>query len=358
VASNRSHLSNYLAAVYALLIVFASLEPFTGWTAPASPHFFLWSPVPRVNLSDLLINIVAYTPLGFFTALRYRPPTTSGRAMLAATAICCVLSFAMESLQSLLPSRVASTADLISNTGGGALGALPALLLLQHPEWRRRITGWRERVFMGGRPGDVGLALLALWLLVQSNPAIPLFGLTYAVQRNPSSAPADTLLEGAQSLFNVVGVGLFVTLLLRRRQHIGTALLTLLASSAVVKAAAAWVLLKPNFWERWLEPGSARGLAIGCLILLALVWLPRRVQSVLCSVSLLSALGINVIAPDLVITGTPLSLFSWSYGQLLNFNGLTRTALLLWPVLATAYLFALAGRSSETLVKEAARPPV
>jgi hypothetical protein len=29
---------------------------------------------------------------------------------------------------------------------------------------------------------------------------------------------------------------------------------------------------------------------------------------------------------------------------LLNFNGLTRTVLMLWPIAASAYLFVLAGR--------------
>jgi hypothetical protein len=40
----------------------------------------------------------------------------------------------------------------------------------------------------------------------------------------------------------------------------------------------------------------------------------------------------------------PLAIFDWSYGQLLHFNGLTHTVLLLWPIAASAFLFALAGR--------------
>jgi hypothetical protein len=37
-------------------------------------------------------------------------------------------------------------------------------------------------------------------------------------------------------------------------------------------------------------------------------------------------------------------MFDWKYGQLLNYNGLTHAVLLLWPVLAAAWLFGLAGR--------------
>ena len=40
----------------------------------------------------------------------------------------------------------------------------------------------------------------------------------------------------------------------------------------------------------------------------------------------------------------PLTLFNWRYGQLLNFNGLTHTVLLLWPLAAALWLFALAGK--------------
>ena len=37
-------------------------------------------------------------------------------------------------------------------------------------------------------------------------------------------------------------------------------------------------------------------------------------------------------------------MFSWSYGHLLNFNGLTHLVLLAWPLVASAYLFVLAGQ--------------
>ena len=40
----------------------------------------------------------------------------------------------------------------------------------------------------------------------------------------------------------------------------------------------------------------------------------------------------------------PLTLFNWRYGHLLNFNGLTRSVLVAWPLVAAAWLFVLAGR--------------
>jgi hypothetical protein len=68
------------------------------------------------------------------------------------------------------------------------------------------------------------------------------------------------------------------------------------------------------------------------------------VQVALCAIALLSALGALVLAPEAASARAPLAIFDWHYGQLLNYNGLTRAALLVWPLLTAAWLFALAGR--------------
>jgi hypothetical protein len=86
------------------------------------------------------------------------------------------------------------------------------------------------------------------------------------------------------------------------------------------------------------------GVAAGTLLLAMAIWLPRPAQVALASVALLSSLLAALFLPDLVFARAPLMLFDWSYGQLLNFNGLTHAVLIAWPVVATAFLFALAGR--------------
>jgi hypothetical protein len=80
------------------------------------------------------------------------------------------------------------------------------------------------------------------------------------------------------------------------------------------------------------------------LLLAASIRLPRSVQVTLATVALLSSLLATLFLPDLVFARAPLSLFNVSYGHLLNFNGLTHTVLLLWPAMASAFLFVLAGR--------------
>ena len=64
------------------------------------------------------------------------------------------------------------------------------------------------------------------------------------------------------------------------------AVLLLLGTCVMLKGVAAALLLKPSFWEHWLGAGAAQGLAVGAIALLALIWLPRRAQSVICSVAL------------------------------------------------------------------------
>jgi len=86
------------------------------------------------------------------------------------------------------------------------------------------------------------------------------------------------------------------------------------------------------------------GIAAGALAIPAVIQLPRPAMIALCGIALLSSIGVPVLAPDLLSARAPLTLFNWRYGQLLNYNGLTRTILLVWPVLAALWLLALAGR--------------
>jgi hypothetical protein len=259
-----------------------------------------------------------------------------------------LLSFAMETLQMFLPTRVASTADLLSNAAGTACGAVLSLALTRSPDAAAAIASIRGRWFLPGTVGDLGIALLVVWLAVQVNPVIPLFATMYE-PTNPAAAPeaadvAATVVEGAHSAFQLLGVGLFLSLLLRERRYVAGAALVLVGAAALVKGIAAAVLLKPAAWEHWLTPPVSLGVAAGSLLLSMAIWLPRPAQLTLAAVALLSSLLATLFAPDLVFARVPLALFNGPYGHLLNFNGLTHTVLLAWPAVASAFLFALAGR--------------
>jgi VanZ family protein len=339
-----TRLPHYVAGLYGLMIVYASLEPFSGWMAPIpDTPFYLFAPIGRVTRADVLINVAAYFPFGFFLALigEARRPVAS---FAAAVAVGALLSFAMETAQMYLPTRDASTSDLVSNTLGAALGAFAAAAFNRAGGVRSRIAQWRYRVFLGGRSGDVGLALICVWLASQVNPGIPLFAATFDPSLELTPDMAGTLLQAAQSAFNVVGVGLFLALLLRQRRGFGAAVLSLIVIALLLKAVAAALLLKSAAWESWLKPGVSFGVAVGALVLLLAVWLPRPARTTLCSVALLSSLVAPLLAPDLWQARAPLALFDWPYGQLLNFNGLTHAVLVIWPIAASGYLLWLVGQ--------------
>jgi VanZ family protein len=334
-----SRLPQYLAVLYGLMIVYASLEPFSGWMAPIpGTGYFLLSPEKaRFTRFDVAINLFAYAPFGFFLALIGERRRASVRFARAA-GIGALLSLAMESLQMFLPTRDASAVDLASNTVGAMLGALSGLAFNRVPGLRAGIRSWRHRVFRGDRSGDLGLALLGIWLLSQMNPAIPLFAATFDPSLELTRDFAGTLLQAAQSAFNVIGVGLFLALLLRRRHDFGIAVMILIGAALLLKGAAAMLMLKSAAWESWLQPGVSLGVAAGAVALLAAVWLPRPARTTVCAVALLSSLVAPLLAPDLWQVRAPLALFDWPYGQLLNFNGLTHAVLVVWPLFASVYL--------------------
>jgi len=342
---HASRLPLYLAALYGLMILYASLEPFSGWVAPLpGTPFFLFAPWPaHVTRFDIAINVLAYSPFGFFIAL-IRPGRTPLARLLMAMAIAALLSFAMESAQMFLPMRDADKVDFASNTAGAALGAIAALSFSYAPGLRARIAQWRNDIFLANRIGDVGLALLFIWLLSQVNPGIPLFAATFDPSLELTPDLAGTLLQAAQSAFNVVGIGLFLSLLLRRPRNFGMAVFVLIGVALLLKGIAAALLLKSAAWESWLKPGVLLGVAAGALVLLLAIWLPRPARTTLCAIALLSSLVAPLLAPDLWQARAPLALFDWPYGQLLNFNGLTHAVLVIWPLAASAYLLWLAGQ--------------
>jgi len=333
---HRTRLPHALATLYALAIVYASLQPFGDWVEPASgTPFFLFASWPNRWLRyDLLFNVAS--PL-----MRIALATIAGA----------ILSLAMESLQMFLPQRVASTLDFLSNTVGAALGAAIAAGLSRSQNFKRTISSARTQLFIDGHLGDMGLALLTLWIIAQINPGIPLFAVTFDPEPGrilvASAAPPESaalLIEAAESAFQMLGVGLFLALLLRERRFIGGAVLVLIGAALILKGIAAALVIKPAVWDSWQRPGVMMGIAAGALLILAAVNLRRPVMVAVCGVALLSSAGVPLLAPDLLSARAPLTLFNWRYGQLLNYNGLTRTILLVWPLLAAAWLFALAGR--------------
>jgi len=354
----RTRLPHVLAALYAAAILYASLQPFGPWLPPppGTPYFLIGPWPPRVPRYDTAINLLSYAPLGFFLALlpRQAPPW---RRMISGFAGGAALSLAMESLQMLVPPRDANPYDLVFNALGALAGAALGAALARSARAKQEIVAARARLFVPGQIGDFGLALLALWLVAQANPGMPLFALSFAA--NPVTGPpppidgATLLIEAAGSAFQLLGIGLFVTVLMRDREDARAGILVLIALALLFKLFAAALMLRPAAWHGWIEPGLLMGIAAGALLLPLVMALPRPAHVAASGIALLASLGTPMLAPELLSAPVPLRMFDWRYGQLLNYNGLTHTVLIVWPVLAAAWLFALAGRPAWGRANEA-----
>jgi VanZ family protein len=347
--SPRSGLPHLLAAFYAAAIVFASLQPFGPWLPlPAGEPFWLLSPQLRTTRFDWLLNVIAYIPLGAFVALVPRRAHPVRRIATGAAAGF-VLSFAMETLQAYLPTRDASLLDWGTNTLGAALGGALAAQFARSGRVKRAIKLARDRWFLHGALGDAGLALLALWLVAQWNPGIGLFAISWDPSVPVAGAPvarefASFLIDAFESALQFAGIGLFIALLVRERRFFGNAMVALIVLAAIGKGLVTLAMLRPAPWQSWLRPEISFGIAVGALLLLAAINLARPVMVVTCTVALLLSVALPPLVSDQRDVHLTLTLFNWRYGQLLNFNGLTHSVLLLWPVAAAIWLFALAGR--------------
>ncbi|MDP3137603.1 MAG: hypothetical protein Q8N17_14880, partial [Burkholderiaceae bacterium] len=77
---------------YSLVIIYASLQPFTGWRVSPLPFgAFLSAPWPRwITSEDIVFNLAAYLPLGFLLALALCVRLHPRSAVLLA-ALCCAM---------------------------------------------------------------------------------------------------------------------------------------------------------------------------------------------------------------------------------------------------------------------------
>jgi len=154
--SGNSLLPHFLAILYALAIVYASLQPFVNWLEPVpGVPYFLFAPwPPRWVRYDAILNTVAYLPFGFFVGLIPRRSAGSRRLAIAVVTAA-LLSLAMETLQMFLPTRYASIADWIANTAGAGIGGTLAALFARSPNASRWLSSARERWFLPARSWTV-----------------------------------------------------------------------------------------------------------------------------------------------------------------------------------------------------------
>jgi VanZ family protein len=339
-------LAGYVALAYTLVIVYASLQPFTGWRAPPDEVLhFLTAPWPRyLTAGDITLNVIAYLPLGAMLFFALRPPLAAAVACLLAILIAAALSLALESIQMFLPTRIASNVDLISNSAGAAIGALGALLLTL---WNNPLAALRRRVVRADNLGDVGLLVVALWILVQFDPArlaLSSGDLRDTLGITPMfthTSHAYLLAEAAVAALAVLAMGLLVSLLMQSRRYALRAMALTLLLTLTAKSIAAILLGRAASWLQWLTPGVALGLAAGGIVVLLLLWLAPMARAMSAILCLVAGVVVVNVTPENPYQMLPAHLLSVQPTHLSNFGNIVRTLSMCWPFAAFVLLLAL-----------------
>lgn len=349
VISARPRLRTYLAAGYALLIIYASLSPFTGWQEQGLAFSdVLTAPLLQTyTLFDTVVNLLAYLPLGLLLGLTLSARLGAGWSVLLATLGGVALSVAMEYAQMYLPMRTSSNLDLLANGIGALAGALLAMGIAPRAWFALHLAQWRMSLFHSRDGVDFGLALVALWMFAQINPSLPMLGSVFIseVARHPFVAvrpePLNWLKSVAVSL-NLLMLGLLLLTLLRQRRHAVTGLILVLGVVALAKFIAAAVLLKSWALFLWLNSEAMLGIFSGVLVLIAASWLPHMQLLWFASGMALAYLLLTQWVLDSGAPSSAMRLYQWHYGHLLNYNGLSQTIKLVFPFLLLGYLWRIA----------------
>jgi len=360
-----------LAAAYALLVLYASLYPFTGWRWPPGQKLSTLALLPRTNwlLSfDISSNLLGYLPLGVLAMLALlRSGNRVAAATLWAVALPSGLSYATEVLQHCVPGRVPALEDWLMNTAGALGGALLALLL--HAlgvvdVWHALRGRWFVRESAGA------LALLALWPVGLLFPTPVPLGLGQVGERlrewlaqglvdvpwaesvqallaapAPAAAPLRPLAEAL-----IVALGLLAPCVVAYAvMPAGWRRIAIAAGALALGVAGMTLSTVLNFGPAhalgWLAPSTLPGLSLGVVLALLAAALPLRAVAGVGLVALTSlVVGVAQAPADPYFAQ---SLQAWEQGRFVRFHGLAQWVGWLWPYAAMAWLFSRLGRRND-----------
>ena len=356
-----------LALVWAALVVYASLYPFTGWRWPPGQMLqaLLVLPWPPwVVPFDLWANFAGYLPLGALVLVAARRSGLAPAVALPfAVLLAATLSYATEVAQHFLPGRHPSLKDCAMNTLGATVGALLGALLHR----LRLIDRWhglRERWFVRESAG--ALALLALWPLGLLFPAPAPLGLGQVGEELRM-----LLLQGlegvpwAEGLYQLLSatppaserLGPFAERAVTALGLLGPCLLAysvvapgwrrlVLAAGALALAALSMTLstllnFGPQHALAWMTPATLPALAAASALSVALVPLGRRAAVGVALVALTGLVALVAQAPANPYFA--ISLQAWEQGQFVRFHGLAQWIGWLWPFAAMGWLLSRLG---------------
>ena len=290
------------------------------------------SPWPtHASRADILVNLLAYFPLGLLLSLIWRR-TGMVTMLLLAVAVGFALSSCMEFLQEALPSRVSSMQDIFNNTLGTLAGALLAPGLSPGSFTGRRLLNWREQRFALGTLPNLALVVLLLWAAAELFPYAP-------------SLDLSTLKAGLRPLANTLRhPGLFKT---SHALTDGCAILGMGVLARIVTREPVMPLLFPFVLGvtllKIMIVGQTLSLEFFCATVVALLILSLLTWQNLRGMAWLgiAAIAFSKIIYELLPGSTPgVYAFNWiPFGaQVGSLAGMDDLLGALWPVLGLAVL--------------------
>jgi len=352
-----------LAVVFAGLVFYASLYPFSGWFWPAGQPLsaLLVPPWPRYHVGfDDWSNFVGYMPLG---ALIYAAALRHGCRQVAAGALACalasLLSWSMEFTQHFLPGRVPSLMDWVLNSLGACAGLSLAVAVHAGGAGVRWST-LRGRWF-APRSGTT-LALLLLWPVGFLYPSTVPFGQGASWERlqevaydrladhplspyfdwlwaglGESGAPMPKAAEGFVVALGLLGPCLVAFSVTRRGWRRAVVVPVAGAAGLAANTLSAALNFGPVHALSWVTSTVPVGLALGALLALACVFSGPRAAAALGLVALSVQVALVAQAPSDPYYAQ--SLQDWEQGRFIHFHGLAQWVGWLWPFAAGCALF-------------------
>ncbi len=275
-----------------VLIVLGSLYPLSGWRQPVQPWAdWLFAEWPRwLRVGEWLVNVLLYAIPAFLLVQWLSLGQRRLGPVVLALSMGILASLALESVQSWLPDRVPSNADLLANGLGACLGAVLAYLVPVPP----------ARLWPLDRL--IALVLLLAWPLSQWVSASALSGLTGSLL--PSAAGLSEFMIWLRR-FGIEGLPV---------AHPGVQGLTVLTVGGSVLVLARWVfdsrraallpagLLLTGGWVIahgwvWSDPDASHWIGAGLGFLIFLLTPRRGCAAVLLLLLLTQAILASLLLP-------------------------------------------------------------
>ena len=354
-----SPFSRACLTTYLFLVMYASWYPFTNWQFEnLAAYVRVLQEWPRYRtMFDAGVNVSGYIPLGLLIVFSLYPYVSRTWSVIVATIACFIFSFALETVQYLLPSRVTSLLDILTNSAGGFLGAVLGAMLIPMVLEKGRLQllarRWLER------ESSREILVISMWPVAQLFPQAYLFGLgqilpvislwceeylditidlSSFLRHGFELSPEEYLLsETIITACGVSGALLICLSLLNKNAPKFRLACLLLIGALVIKTLANAVMFQPENAFLWLTPSARGGLLIGILMLYGFSFAPHRAQQRLAILLItISLLLVNLIPTNPYFINSTQTLMQ---GKMLNFYGAAQFLALAWPFVALWYLY-------------------